>query len=253
MRNPDHLKNLSPQLRARLGAYPELEIDAPIRGVTVERSGRGICEARSTTRLEARGADDEVGPALVGYASTYDQPYNIGGPTPEDGGWGWDEIIASGAAAKSIRERDDVHLFFDHEGLPLASTGNGSLTLSEDSIGLRSDGRVDPLSPWSMEVYSRVRAGQLDRMSFAFQVTRERWEDRDGNEAPWIEAPVRRIVEVKLFDTSVVSFPANPHTSVTAHSVDPDEMSVRDAYDLLATIPGRTISVDEARQILTAI
>lgn len=212
MRNPD-LGRLSKTVRARLGVVDDIDLAEPVRGVTVRNRGR-ICEARSTTKVETREADDGT-PSLVGYASTYDDPYDIGTPIDE-GGWGWTEIIAQGAAAKSIQENDDVYLFFDHDGLPLSATKDKTLTLSEDAIGLRSDGVVDARSQYSMEVYHRVQQRKLDRMSFAFQVIRERWEDRDGNEESWMTAPVRRILEVKLFDTSVVSFPANPSTSVHA-------------------------------------
>ncbi len=211
MRTPD-LRGLSPSVRARLGVRSDVDIERPIRGLTVQRAGR-ICEARSTAKIETR-ADGDGAPMLVGYASTYDDPYQIG---PEED-WGWREIIAPGAATKSIRERDDVYLFFDHDGLPLAATKDGTLTLEDRAGGLWSSGRLDAGSPYSMEVYRRVQSGQLDRMSFAFQVTRERWEDEDGEEMSWMEAPVRRITEVKLYDTSVVSFPANPSTSVSTHS-----------------------------------
>lgn len=217
MRSPD-LRGLTPSVRARLGVVDSLDLREPIRGFTVQRGGR-ICEARSTAKIETREADDGA-LSLVGYASTYDDPYDIG--PPDD--WGWSEIIGRGAASKSIAERDDVYLFFDHDGLPLASTKDGTLSLSEDSIGLRSAGRVDSGSAYSMEIYRRVQSGQLDRMSFAFQVVRERWEDRDGNEESWMTAPVRRILEVKLYDTSVVSFPANPNTSIAANAgMSPDE------------------------------
>lgn len=206
-------------LRQRLAGREDIDLRSPQRGFTVLRHGR-IYEARSTQHVEARSSDDGA-PRLDGYATTYDQSYDIGVPIDE-GGWGWSEIIAKGATAKSVRERDDVYLFFDHDGLPLASTKDRSLTLTSDSIGLRSEATLDAASPYSMEVYRRVQLRQLDRMSFAFQVVRERWEDRDGDEASWIDAPVRRILEVKLFDTSVVSFPANPHTSAfTKNSATP--------------------------------
>jgi HK97 family phage prohead protease len=196
-------------LRQRLGDREEINLREPVRGFTVLRHGR-IYEARSTQHVEARAADDGA-PRLDGYATTYDERYAMyGGP---ETGYGWDEVIAKGAAAKSVRERDDVYLFFDHDGLPLASTKDRSLTLTSDAIGLRSEALLDAASPYSMEVYRRVQLRQLDRMSFAFQVIRERWEDLEGREESFMTAPVRRILEVKLYDTSVVSFPANPNTS----------------------------------------
>lgn len=225
MRGPD-LGRLSPTIRARLGVIDDVDLGEPIRGVTVRNRGR-ICEARSTSKVETREADDGT-PSLLGYASTYDDPYDIGTPIDE-GGWGWTEYIMPGAAAKSIAENDDVYLFFDHDGLPISATKDKTLRLSEDAIGLRSDGDVDTGSAYSMEIFRRVQQRKLDRMSFAFQVIRERWEDRDGNEESWMTAPVRRILEVKLFDTSVVSFPANPNTSVHAS----DGMTVAEAKAML--------------------
>jgi hypothetical protein len=195
-------------IRERL-AGQDINLREPVRGFTVLRHGR-IYEARSTQHVEARNGDDGA-PRLDGYATTYADPYDMYGGSAN--GYGWSEIIAKGAAEKSVRERDDVYLFFDHDGLPLASTKDRSLTLTSDSHGLRSEALLDAASPFSMEVYRRVQLRQLDRMSFAFQVLRERWENVDGEEESWMTAPVRKILEVKLFDTSVVSFPANPGTS----------------------------------------
>ena len=231
---PD-LRSLSPTIRSRLGEFHGVDLERPIRGFTVQRGGR-ICEARSTTRIETVDGDT---PILRGYASTYDDPYELG---PQDD-WGWVEIIGRGAGAKSIAERDDVYLFFDHDGLPLASTKDGTLRLSENERGLFSDADIDSGSSYSMEVYRRVQRGQLDRMSFAFQVLRERWEDEDGNEMDARIAPVRRIQEVKLYDTSVVSFPANPNTTVQANA---DIMSLAEAKSLLST----GMSLAEARTAL---
>lgn len=197
-------------LRERLGGRNDIDLREPVRGFTVLRHGR-IYEARSTQHVEARSAGDGSA-RLDGYATTYDTGYEMYGGG--DSGFGWDEYISKGAAARSVKNNDDVYLFFDHDGLPLASTKDRSLTLTSDSIGLRSEAVLDSASPYSMEVYRRVQLRQLDRMSFAFRVVAERWEDRDGNEESWMSAPVRRILEVKLFDTSVVSFPANPSTSV---------------------------------------
>jgi len=218
-------------LRERLGGRDDIDLREPIRGFTVLRHGR-IYEARSTHHVEARNGDDGT-PRLDGYATTYDDPYDMyGGP---DSGVGWSEIVSKGAAARSVKNNDDVYLFFDHDGLPLASTKDRSLTLTSETIGLRSEAVLDAASPYSMEVHRRVQRGQLDRMSFAFQVVRERWENVDGDEESWATAPVRKILEVKLFDTSVVSFPANPNTTaITQNAVG--GMTVAEAKAELAAL-----------------
>lgn len=206
---PHDLRNLPDAVRERLTrGFGDDFLSQRHRGFDLDYKGRTL-EVRATPRIELRKAANGA-PAIVGYASIYDAPYEILGGAP----YGWTEIIAKGAASKSIAERDDVYLFFDHEGLPLSSTKNGTLHLESDSIGLFNESRIDTSSPWSMEILRRVEDGTLDAMSFAFQVTRQRWEDEEGNEADPMTAPVRRIQEVKLYDVSVVSFPANPATGV---------------------------------------
>lgn len=185
--------------------------------------------------VEVRNVGEGGGPVIAGYATVYDTPYEIAGGPP----YGWVEIIGKGAAAKSAREaggRDeeqDVKLFFDHDGLPLASARGGTLKLTSDSRGLFSEGSISLGSPYSLEIVDRIQRGDLDSMSFAFRVLRERWEDEDGEEADPMTAPVRRILEVKLFDVSVVSFPANPATAVGMKSREHSGMSLAEARELL--------------------
>lgn len=75
--------------------------------------------------------------------------------------------------------------------------------------------------------------GDMDQMSIGFQVTRQEW-DGDYTE--------RYIREVKLFDVSVVTFPASTTTSASLRSldeairsfkaddIDPDELRRAIAY-----------------------
>ena len=198
------LRNLPPQVTTRLSDHFGGEfLTERHRGFDIDYRGRTL-EHRATRRVELR-ADDDGRPEIVGYATVYEAPYDVMGGPP----YGWTETIARGAADKSVREQDDVYLFFDHEGLPLASTKGGSLTLESDKVGLYNRSLVDPRSGWSMEIVHRLESGDLDAMSFAFRALRQEWNE-DYTE--------RRILEVKLFDVSVVSFPANPATVVGLRS-----------------------------------
>lgn len=206
----------------------------------------GIAETRATAgRIELRQSEAGT-PTIVGYATVYEASYDIFGGPP----YGWTEIISKGAASKSVAERDDVYLFFDHDGLPLASTKDRSLTLVSDGTGLLSDATPDMRSPFNAEIVRRVDSGVLDSMSFAFRVMRQRWEDEDGNEADPMSAPVRRIQEVKLYDVSVVSFPANPATSVSVKTRG-SGMSLADAKAALRG--GRGMSLADAKSTLDAL
>lgn len=212
------LRNLPDPVRERLGADFLAERH---RGFDVDFKGKPTEERATPRRLEVRVARDGS-PVIAGYATVYDYPYDVAGGPPV----GWSETIAVGAASKSIAERDNVYLFFDHEGFSLASTKDGTLSLESDKIGLYNESRIDASSPHSMEVVRRIQSGQLDAMSLAFKTHRDEWND-DYTE--------RRITEMQLFDVSVVSFPANPATVVqmnSARSLVSAGMSLADALKM---------------------
>lgn len=142
---------------------------------------------------------------LDGYASVTDSPYAV-----SDFLGDYTETISRGAFAKTLQERADVRLLVNHGGVPLARTKSGTLTLSEDGHGLRSVATLDAQNPTVQEVRSAMRRGDLDQMSFAFRATRQEW-NKDYSE--------RTISELKLYDVSVVTYPANPATTVGLRSM----------------------------------
>lgn len=207
------LRNLPAEVLGRLrDGYGDDLVDNRHSGLWIDFRGRTL-EHRAVPRLELR-TDNDGNPILDGYATVYDHPYDVAGGAP----YGWTEIIARGACDKSVADQDDVFLFFDHEGLPMARTRSKSLVLESDRMGLRSEAHVDRTSPYSMEIVSRVQRGELDAMSFAFTALRQEWNE---------DYTVRTILELKLFDVSVVSFPANPATVVQARNIQPDAADVR--------------------------
>jgi phage head maturation protease len=95
-----------------------------------------------STRLEARD-DGALEFKLDGYASTFEQPHEMGGYT---------EVISRGAFRDTLALRPDVQLLTNHEGLPLARTTippgqPGHLSLSEDFRGLRVSAQLDRSDP----------------------------------------------------------------------------------------------------------
>lgn len=183
---------LPDQVVARLG-------DAGLASVAT-RAGAHTLEARLWSGVELRAVDGDTGVRVVGYASTYDQPYPIWGGAAAGG---FDETIAPGAFDKSVREQDDVRFLLNHDGVPLARTKSGTMTLEADDVGLLVDAELDPTSPIVAGLRSAMGRGDMDQMSFAFEVTRQEWSP---------DYSLRRITEVKLYDVSVVTYPANDQT-----------------------------------------
>lgn len=143
---------------------------------------------------------------ISGYAIVYGERYDVGGG-PDAGGFA--EVIAPGAASAALRRGDDVRLLVNHDGLALARTKSGTLTLSEDSHGLRVQATLDATNPTAQAVLSALRRGDVDQMSFAFRVPPggQRWDSK---------RMLRTITDLQLHDVSVVTYPANPATSVAA-------------------------------------
>jgi HK97 family phage prohead protease len=148
--------------------------------------------------VEARQAEDGT-MRLSGYAAVFN---NDSVPLP------FIERIAPGAFRKTLTETPDVRLLINHEGLPLARTKNGTLRLKEDEAGLYMDADL-PDTQAARDLYTLVERGDVDQMSFAFRVIRQRWNEGRTE---------RTLTELSLADgdVSVVTYPAYPTTTVEA-------------------------------------
>ena len=152
---------------------------------------------------------------LEGYAIVFEQETLIG-----DEERGFKEVISRTALTDTLMK--DVPLKYNHMDsfLILARTKNKSLSLSIDNIGLKIHAElIDTHS--NEDVYKMVRAGLLDKMSFAFTVKKQSW-DRSG------DIPVRRIESIdRLYDVSVVDLPAYAGTSIYSRSLELVETELR--------------------------
>jgi len=153
------------------------------------------------TALEIRADDD--GLKVSGYAAVFDQETSIGGQ--------FNEKIARGAFAGAVG-RDDVVFLINHEGLPLARTRSGTLTLREDERGLYMETMLDEKDPDVRAIVPKMQRGDLDKMSFAFRPTRQTWDDSG-------DIPTRTIEEASLFDVSIVTTPAYAGTEIGLRSL----------------------------------
>lgn len=143
------------------------------------------------------GPDGQVG--LRGYAAMFDSPAH-------------GEVIRSSAFTKTLAERDDVRLLINHEGVPIARTKSGTLTLSVDERGLIVDApNLDMSNPTVQELVSAMSRGDIDQMSFAFIPVRESFD---------AETRTREILECRLMDCSVVAYAWYESTSVGLKGLD---------------------------------
>lgn len=159
-------------------------------------------EVRAGIPAEIRAEGDGV--KVSGYAAVFNEVTDIGD-------W-FREVIAPGAFRNAIG-RDDVVFLINHEGLPLARTRSGTLTLTEDDHGLKIETRLDPTDPDVMSIVPKMKRGDLDKMSFAFRATKQQWDDTQ-------EPPLRTILEAELYDVSIVTTPAYDGTDIGLRSLE---------------------------------
>ena len=174
---------------------------------------------KETRLAEMRVEETEDKMILEGYAIVFDQETMIG-----DEERGFKEVISRESLSKTNMK--DVPMKYNHMDsfLILARTKNKSLSLSVDEHGLKV--RAELLNTTTnADVYKMVKAGLLDKMSFAFTVKKQSW-DRSS------KIPLRRIEEIdRLFDVSVVDLPAYEGTSIYSRSLDLEETELK-AMDL---------------------
>jgi uncharacterized protein len=173
---------------------------------TLTREARSFAVADAEIRAETDGSV-----TFEGIASTVDTPYTV-----RDAFGEFEETISKGAFKKTLSEKDDVALLVNHDGVPLARTKSKTLRLAA-TPDLFASAKLDLANPTVQEIRSAMSRGDLDQMSIGFRVMRQEWNE-DYTE--------RTIREVKLFDVSVVTFPANPTTSANLRALDEAVMSM---------------------------
>jgi HK97 family phage prohead protease len=180
---------------------------------------------------------------FTGYASTFDEPYDMGF---------FVEVVRAGAFTKTLSETPDVRFLINHAGLPLARTKSGTLTLSQDNIGLKVSAQLDATDPDVLALVPKMARGDVDSMSFGFRIVRQDWSP-DYSQCDLIE------LALDNGDVSVVTYPANPTTSATLRSLrsrmtlSPE--NIRSFYAELAEAEKRYGAVFSAanKDVLTAL
>lgn len=153
--------------------------------------------------IEIRADGDTSATTLTGYAAVFDQLslvlYSM-----------FREKITRGAFVGSLG--DDIRALWNHDtNLPLGRTRANTLRLAEDAHGLRVE--IDPPDTQAgRDAVASIRRGDVDQMSFAFDVLEESWDQDEAG------ALVRTLTKVKLHEVSPVVFPAYPQTIVAARA-----------------------------------
>ncbi|PPA71914.1 HK97 family phage prohead protease [Jeotgalibacillus proteolyticus] len=113
---------------------------------------------------------------------------------------------------------NDVRALINHDtGKVLARTASNTLILRVDDRGLWGQIRINENDSEAVNLYQRVKRGDVDQCSFGFLVEEESSDYRDDGTVKWT------LVKVDVVEVSVVTFPAYADTAVAARQKDMKE------------------------------
>lgn len=158
--------------------------------------------------------DDKKEYRVSGYSTMFNQPFVLYRDK-----WDGQEI--------EVREQVDSHAFdeadmsdvifnLNHEGRVFARLSNNTLKLNIEEKGLHVDAYLGGTEE-GRKIHEEIEGGYLTKMSYRFSVEDDKWEEfTEGDKRVYL----RTITKMrKLYDVSVVSIPADDHTSISARSV----------------------------------
>ena len=214
------------------GIVAQLEAENGDRAVNLKQK-----ETRMETRhfngtisgLEIRADGD--GRTFTGYAAVFNADSEPMG--------GFTERIAPGAFRRSLTSHGwDIKLLANHDaGRVLGSTRAKTLRLTEDDRGLYVEATL-PDNTDGRDIAESIRRGDIDSMSFGFSA-------QPGGETWSKDGAIRTLTDVKLYEVSIVAWPAYSSTAGTtsvraltayAQRTDIDSDKLKGAIDALAEV-----------------
>lgn len=161
-------------------------------------------------REDSQDNDEKV---IRGYFALYENETEL---------WeGCHEIISRGAFKDTIT-KNDIRALINHDTtLVLGRTKAGTLILKEDDKGLYGEIRINSNDTDAVNLYERVKRGDVDQCSMGFNILDEDIEDlADG-------AIRFRVNEIDLHEVSCCTFPAYEDTSIQARKKDVQDLQSR--------------------------
>lgn len=214
------------------GIVAQLEAENGDRAVNLKQK-----ETRMETRhfngtisgLEIRADGD--GRTFTGYAAVFNADSEPMG--------GFTERIAPGAFRRSLTSHGwDIKLLANHDaGRVLGSTRAKTLRLTEDDRGLYVEATL-PDNTDGRDIAESIRRGDIDSMSFGFSA-------QPGGETWSKDGAIRTLTDIKLYEVSIVAWPAYSSTAGTtsvraltayAQRTDIDSDKLKGAIDALAEV-----------------
>jgi HK97 family phage prohead protease len=193
----------------------------------------------SAVGLEVRDGDVAGNTvAITGEPIVYNAPYSV-----RDALGTFDETMQPGVASELI-DVADARFLFNHDGMPLARTTSGTLSLTDSPSALRFSANLDLRQSLSQDLVVAIERGDVNQMSVGFIVAQDEWS------SDWSQRSISKFQD--LLDVSAVTYPASPTTSIQlaqrAMLMAPSESRarIRKLYAIGADLKeGRVLSADD--------
>ena len=196
------------------GNYRTMQSTAHCRENTRRAIMENKLQFRSSSFSNFETREDGENPVIEGYFSVFNTTYDMG--------FDMSESVAPGAFTKSLS--NDVRALINHDTtLVLGRTSAHTLELREDSHGLWGKIAINPKDSDAMNLYERVKRGDVSQCSFGFNIVSENTDIREDGSVHWT------ITEADLHEVSVCTFPAYEDTAVSARAHDLEEIKKRAA------------------------
>lgn len=164
----------------------------------------------AATEFQTREDGDNL--VIEGYFAVFNSNYDLG--------WGMSESIAPGAFTETLA--DDIRALINHDTtLVLGRTSAHTLEVRQDERGLWGRITINPNDQDAMNLYARVKRGDVSQCSIGFDILEEETEFRDNGDVHWT------INKVKLWEISACTFPAYEETAISARAKDKEELEKR--------------------------
>jgi len=130
---------------------------------------------------------------------------------------GFYEEIASGAFTESLRNSDIRVLYNHNSDIVLGREKSHTAVISERSDGVYCKISINQSDTEALNIYERVKRGDISGNSFGFYPTKEIYRDKGNDEIKVV------VTEGELVELSVCPFPAYEQTNISARKKSYEE------------------------------
>jgi len=148
------------------------------------------------------GVEDEDFLTISGYGSVFGNE-DMGG-----------DMVMQGAFLDSIASGRKVKMLYQHDTAQVIGVFD---SMSEDSYGLKMQGRISKKFGKGAEVAELIKMGAIEGLSIGFRTKEYSMDEETGQ---------RKLTKLDLFEVSVVTFPMNELASITG--MKSENMTERD-------------------------